>query len=312
MVSLRTVLILGAGASVPYGFPSAQKLKDLICHDLPSKLANTGIDAAKFALFKSSLRRSGCLSVDSFLESRPEYAEVGKAAIAATLLPMEQTGELFDKWDTVRLKPSISQDYLRNWPWYDFLLGVLCDGVKFSAVGDNKLSVITFNYDRSLEHYLFTAVKNRYGESDHECAEAISRIPIVHVYGSLGRLEWQEGSDEANTVPYDSKGEAKHILTAARSIEILREGNEGTPAFVLARQLIKSAQRVYVLGFGYHPVNMERLGISVGSRLPLSSQSTALGLSAEKKRRNGGLVDRKDFFVDADTYTLLHDHVVFD
>lgn len=225
---------------------------------------------------------------------------------------MERTSELFEKWDTIRLKPDVAQDYLRNWPWYDFLLGVLCDGVPFTAIGDSKLSIITFNYDRSLEHYLFTAVKNRYGKSDQECAEVIGRIPIVHVYGSLGKLTWQEGRNETNTVPYDSKGEATYIQVAAKVIEILHEGSESTQAFIRAHELLRSVQRVYILGFGYHPVNMKRLGISEASRLPQRSRSTALGLSAEKQQRNRDLITMGDFFVDADVNSFLHDHVVLD
>jgi len=326
MIKKETVLILGAGASAPYEFPSGQRLKDLVCHGADADVQHTGIDMHDYGRFKSALRLSGCSSVDTFLESRPEYIDFGKAAIATVLSPMEKTGNLFGKWDTIRLKPNISQDYRHNWPWYDFLLGVLCDGVPFSAIGDNKLSVITFNYDRSFEHFLFTALKNRYGKPDNECAKVLSRIPVVHVYGSLGKLEWQDGAKETNTVPYDSGSEPRYTKMAADSIQILHEGSENTSEFIMARELLNSAEQVLFLGFAYHPMNVARLGIGPQLRLPTLSRGTALGLSKERREHFDSLTQSKrpsgrppgeqlvvggSILIDTDAYTLLYNHVTF-
>jgi hypothetical protein len=45
-----------------------------------------------------------------------------------------------------------------------------------------------FNYDRSLEHFLFTALKYSSGKSDDECAGKLKTIPIIHLHGDLGAL----------------------------------------------------------------------------------------------------------------------------
>jgi hypothetical protein len=68
------------------------------------------------------------------------------------------------------------------------------------GLDDNRLSIVSFNYDRSLEHCLFESAKNRYcinhvgvdEAKEQRCKEKIGAIPIVHVYGSLGRLPWQK------------------------------------------------------------------------------------------------------------------------
>ncbi len=321
MITKPTVLILGAGASAPYGFPSGQTLKDLVCHGHDSTIQETGIDLKEYDRFKSALGRSGCSSVDTFLESRPEYVDLGKTAIANVLLPMEQTSKLFDEWASIRLQPDASKRHQGNWSWYDFLLGVLCDGVPFDEIGNNRLSVITFNYDRSFEHFLFTALQNRYGKPDNECAKVLGRIPVVHVYGSLGRLEWQEGANETNTVPYNSRGKTQYTQVAAKNITILHEGTEKTPEFTTARQLLDSAAQVFFLGFGYHPVNLQRLGIHVnGNPLPNETKGTTLRLSKERrdrfdeltrKTRGGGHRGGISVLADCDAYTLLSEHVTF-
>lgn len=321
MITKETVLILGAGASAPYGFPSGQRLKDLVCHGSDHEVGRAGIDVLVYSSLKSTLLRSGCSSVDSFLESRPEYLDIGKTAIAATLLPMERTGKLFDEWSAIRLKPNISKDYLNNWPWYEFLFGILADGIPFEDIGGNKLSVVTFNYDRSLEHFLFTALKNRYGKTDGDCAELIDHhLPIVHVYGSLGKLEWQEGANEANTVPYVSRGEAPYLQLAANNIVILHEGVGNSPEFTEARKLLNSAEQVFFVGFGYHPVNLQRLGIGKEIILPKTTVGTALSLDKGRRQhfksltevfRGGHRDSRRQVLIDVDAYTLLHDHVTF-
>ncbi len=328
MVNKETVLVLGAGASAPYGFPSGQRLADLICAAPRTTMDGTGISMQDYQLFKELLLRSGCSSVDAFLESRPEYLNIGKAAIGAILLPMEKTSNLFDKWAAIRLQPDISEEYRRNWPWYDLLLGILCNGVPFDEVGNNRLSVITFNYDRSLEHYLFTALKNRYGRPDDECAKVLGRIPILHVHGSLGKLQWQERANQTddNVVPYDSGGAVTYIQQATKTIVILHEGTDSTPEFIHARELLRSAEQVFFLGFGYHRVNLARLGIGPTLRLPADSRGTALGLSRETREHFNVLTQSKrdprhppgqdnlsggHILEDTDAYSLLHNHATF-
>jgi len=272
--------------------------------------------------FTSALKHSGCASVDSFLEfCSDEWMDLGKVAIAAKLLPKERTSQLFDEWRGIRREPERAEAYEHNWPWYDLLIGVLCDGVRFDAVRDNSLSIITFNYDRSLEHFMFTALKNRYGKSDAECAKVLDCIRVRHVYGSLGKLEWQKGADETNTVPYDSPGETGHIQRAAKSITILHESIEDSPEFIAARELLESAEQVFFLGFGFHPVNLKRLGIHRGSiLLPRETAGTAIDLVNDRRDyfdkitqpiRGGGHRNGTSVLVDCDVYTLLHDYATF-
>ena len=92
MIEKRTVLVLGAGASKPYGFPTGREL----IREIAAGLKNTGSEVAQLlsahghepselAKFSDALLDSAQPSVDVFLENRAEYLEAGKAAIAAAL-----------------------------------------------------------------------------------------------------------------------------------------------------------------------------------------------------------------------------------
>src|SRR4051812_22223583 len=105
MITKRIVLILGAGASIPFGFPSGLDLKKSIVerldpndgrYTLRTQIQDAGFPPEDIEGFRSALRFSGKRSVDAFLEHRPDYLEVGKAAIAGVLLPREDRSVLFD------------------------------------------------------------------------------------------------------------------------------------------------------------------------------------------------------------------------
>jgi hypothetical protein len=301
MIDIPTVLVLGAGASAPLGFPTGQGLKKQICsrdfrQGSTVQVLNTlGFESDSIGSFTHALNQSGRPSVDAFLEYRNDFLDIGKAAIAVVLLPLEKTGTLF--------KPENSN-------WYELLFGVLCDGTPFEKVDQNKLSVITFNYDRSLEQYLFTALKNSYNKSDKECAGKLSRFPIVHVHGSLGALPWQTGS--LIPVVYDSEGETACVGRAASNIKIIPEATIDTPEFHQAHKLISEAERLMFLGFGYHPKNMERL-VPQSVKVPKDVAGTSLDLSYDRTqfilewaRELNGKVGS---FITRDIYTFLHRHI---
>src|SRR5205814_605940 len=55
-----------------------------------------------------------------------------------------------------------------------------------------KLSLITFNYDRSFERYFINVLENQYGLTADAAKQRFSEIHLVHVYGQLGTLDHVE------------------------------------------------------------------------------------------------------------------------
>src|SRR5262249_53456327 len=104
MSSDRTVFVLGAGASKPYGLPLGDELFQLIVKDFgtASQILHEFLNAAPFNQahvdkFIGALRYSGFTSVDEFLEKREEFVDVGKAIMTIELLAREKGDAL---WDT--------------------------------------------------------------------------------------------------------------------------------------------------------------------------------------------------------------------
>jgi hypothetical protein len=271
MITKPTVLILGAGASMPYGFPSGRDLLRIILNDLrPDSASNwfttlkeLGITEDCIRTFRNDLYYSGSSSVDAFLEHRLEFLDIGKLAITLSLIPLEVEHRLFD------IK-------VREQSWYEYLFGKL--NAPFNVFDENRLSVITFNYDRSIEHYMFKAMKNLYGKSDEECATKLNNIPIIHVHGRLGPLPWQDNTGRAY-MPRPDLLKSEGIKSVSEQIVVISEDVDTSRDFEDAFKLMRTAERIYFLGFGYHEMNLRRLKIDKLNKDWLRGTSYGLGLA---------------------------------
>jgi len=350
MIENKTVLVLGAGASIPFGFPSGQNLVDIICTKLisHSPYAKTKVeksfvdgwtrafdileerfDAKRLYTFADRLLHSGESSVDAFLESQEkDSVEIGKAVIAASLLPCERKQTLFKHFVDIRRTPGDTKELSKN--WYQSLWEEL--NAPFEQFGANKLSIVTFNYDRSLEHYLFTSLKNKYPDkSEDDYAEKVQSIPIIHVHGKLGPLPLElSKSDPKSVVPYDSMTlsicfglsvvdtkdyQRVWFDTARSSIKVIHEGTDESEEFKQAHELITKAQKLYFLGFGYHPTNLRRLNPRVLMR-PKKIMGTAYELSRSRivnieREAIGTFRLKYKSLINKKIYDFLHDHVCF-
>src|SRR5439155_26172550 len=91
----ETVVVLGAGASAPYGFPSGQKLMNDISRGIRAKnrlfedLVLCGWAPAQLMQFADELSHEDRYSLDAFLETHPDFLKLGKEAIAQALIPCE-------------------------------------------------------------------------------------------------------------------------------------------------------------------------------------------------------------------------------
>ena len=253
MITRPTVFILGAGASYSFGYPLGKNLLEIIIKNFdPDNSENTielfkglGFSEDDITSFRNKLRLSAAASIDSFLESRDEDDRyLGKLAIANALIPFEKTDTLF--YDN---------------SWYKTLLEKL--KITFNDFEKNKISFITFNYDRSLEHFLITALQNLFNKTENQVAEKLKKIPIVHLYGKLGMLPWETVKPDEYTREYNSKILPHLLRRSIKSLKIIYDKVELDNAeFKQARQLLSAARRIYFLGFGYHKDNLERLKIT--------------------------------------------------
>jgi len=59
-------------------------------------------------------------------------------------------------------------------------------GSSLEEFAENRVSFVTFNYDRSVEQFLFTSLKNTFGRPDGNTSQVLQKVPIVHLHGRLG------------------------------------------------------------------------------------------------------------------------------
>jgi len=253
MISKKAVLILGAGASAPYGFPSGAELVKRMCTDLRSGATREEIDKildehhfeGEFDDFLDTLARSGQLSIDAFLEHNRKFLEMGKLAIAGILLPLEDEKSLFT-FDSSN--------------WYKLLFSQL--NTQFEDFASNALSIVSFNYDRSLEHFLVTALQNSHPNKTYaECFGQVQSLPIVHLHGTLGRLPKNELDVGEGARQYTARALRFDLHNSAKQIRIIHEEVEKDPSFATAKMLLSEAEVIAFLGFGYDQINLKRLGL---------------------------------------------------
>jgi hypothetical protein len=244
----RVVLILGAGASHPYGFPLGQDLVEQIkgMHGSTARLAPFADatrgkwDHATINKFCDELRRSNWISIDRFLQRRSELADIGKAAVAFHVLECERW-----QWLTT---PAAGR-------WYNYLYNHILDPVGPDEFGANQLSIITYNYDRSLEQFLFDALQSSFNLSSEKAAAALNKIPFVHVHGSFGDLSGV-GPD-----PRPYQADKSELFRATARMHIVSDDIASSGVLKKCDELLRQATHVVFLGFGYDRVNLERLDL---------------------------------------------------
>lgn len=255
MIKTNTVFVLGAGASVPFGFPTGIGLREMICtqglqnSNLYGLLGMCGQSPKDIKDFRNEFEWSGLDSVDAFIARRPEYQNIGELAIAAALVPMESTTRLF--WVDNKRGSS---------GWYQMLWNAMVDGVaEPKALLENQVRFITFNYDRSLEQYFLTTIQSAFGLDMHSAHALLVKMPLRHVYGSLGDYT------EENGFSYGGHGERGHdalvgaVLAAQKSIKTVPAVRPDIDQ--IAADWLASAQRVFIMGFGFDPTNCARINL---------------------------------------------------
>lgn len=259
MIQTSTLFILGAGASASYGYPTGPDLRYQICERFPAQLAeilrnqNEMPSAARQILnttasgFAEVFFKSSTASIDLFLSRNKTYMDIGKIAICLRILEAEQKSKFNEKIDDTQLD------------WYKFIYHkmteTIIDSRQIDEFSKNRVSFITFNYDRSLEYYLATSFLNSFSDYENKAhlVDLLESIPIRHVYGRIAQPPWQKGLDYRQKVNYQLASDL------AKNIKIVHERNRPDKDYVAS--LISEAERIFILGFGYAAENLDAIRV---------------------------------------------------
>ncbi len=266
------VLILGAGASVPYGFPTGNELKNWICdmwvyrdratatydlnvHPSPDRptriyhaLKSINVNPDDVANVGKQLSESKLPSIDRLEFHRGEaIAQTARMLISALLLDCEST-------DALR-NPRADGD------WFSLLWANLTAGKKrIDDIDLQRLAIFTFNYERSVEQLFLSACIATYGASEDAAAEFVARIRIEHLYGITTRLPTMHKQG----IDFDCDRSQLHdaIERAQKEIWLIDDARkQQQAAFVELRAAIEGAKLVTFLGYGFDEVNDQKLGV---------------------------------------------------
>lgn len=279
---MKKVFILGAGASRDFEFPSGMKLMQEIHSswsypndetianyanimmgqtEMPSKSFNKhSMYTAEQKIKKLSNRLyfSGADSIDDFLSQCKDDVDVqfGKLTILKVILEKEQRAKEFGdstlfKWEESWLRVLFGEEFR-------FVEGV--EELK-RKLEDMQFYFVIFNYDRCVEHFLYTAIQNYYGLEDEGTKSIIDKMRFYHVYGQLAPLR---GRPEDCPVGFGEAfdGMPDDLYHLVPNIKIVNEdrGDAENIRDKIGAQ-IRDAGKVYILGFGFQDSNWKLLGI---------------------------------------------------
>lgn len=250
MITDLTVFIVGAGAHMPYGFPSGEKLKTAIC----------GLSASRFHArdgreqiidrylndLSDKLRKASTQSIDAFFQHNKQLAELGRICVAFLIKQYESQSENSEVHD-----------------WIEWLVDKPLNA-RLDDFSSNKVAFVTFNYDRFLEQRLMTLLAVRHGD-EHKARAVVRSLPIIHVHGSIGRLACYGERYGDDSLEFGVETDYSVTCRASSTIRFYdEEGFAKEPPshrsdLERAIQLIAAAHNVFFLGFSYQKDNLSIL-----------------------------------------------------
>jgi hypothetical protein len=289
-----TLFVLGAGAGAEAGMPIGTKLAAAISQkmDIRFERAHDHIGEGDLKLFTQitnqlrsdvrELQDAGWLirdgialsqSIDDFLDVHRENEHVnlyGKAAIVKTILEAERNSKF--NFDTPSGAEHFIPEKFAN-TWLLKFVHMLGRGIPKGDVRQifDNVSFIIFNYDRSLEHFLYQSLQKLYGIPDREAADILGDLRIIHPYGQVGKyrplgrgVPFGVGSADYRTLSEQIKTYTEQIAAADLMGQIAAE--------------MMKAECIVFLGFAYHSQNMRLLTLPAPLQ-PKYVFGTASGMS---------------------------------
>ncbi len=274
---MKTVFVVGAGASAEVNLPVGSALKDVIAKQLCYRFDFGRLQAGDAEIFEA-LRLLGAdinalvqkarliceglplaISIDNFIDAHAgdrDLELVGKLAIARSILNAEASSSLRMRSRTA--SSQIDFDSLES-TWYVEFWKQLSEGCRPDGLEErlSRVQLVIFNYDRCIEFFLFHAIQRYYQLMADRAAELVRGMRIFHPYGQVGTLpeiERQSG------IAFGAQPPPQQLLDIARSLKTFTEGTDESASDILAiRSAIRSADRLVFLGFAYHPQNVQLL-----------------------------------------------------
>lgn len=300
----KTVFVVGAGGSAEVGLPMGADLKDKISKKLNIRYKDgyqlVSGDKRVVSALKAYGQHKGirdlnplfqagrkvaaamplALSIDNFLHMHAHdelVVKMGKIGIAASIMEAEASSKIMPR-ESDRGMLHFTAD---NQSWHMKFVQMALEGIQVSDVETifDNVSVISFNYDRCILHYLCHALATQLSIDLPRAKEIASKLEIIHPYGQVGKLPLAIGQPgfEFGTPP-----DVWNLVEIAQGIRTFTERIDDEDMLSRMRDLIIDAQQIVFIGFAFWPINMELLTIAHEGENK-SIFATAYGLSEAQK-----------------------------
>jgi hypothetical protein len=274
LLSKKTVMILGAGASAPYGFSTGKSQLDTARLLSPQQIATeiAPYPAPLAPTLHAALRNTGERSIDAMLPKDSPILGPAKALIARDLFRVERNN----------LNPKAEPlGY-----WYRTLYSNIPRRT-LEEVRGAPLRIFTFNDDRSLDDFLWRALSQTFSDaSPSDIAAVLGEIGPFHLHGQLGRLKG-ELTCPGDVVAYGGDAESggatdSDVAAAVTQIRLISETSADDALFKRAREALAWADRVIFLGFSFHPDNLGKFQLQSCLRASTESWASAFGITEQE------------------------------
>lgn len=288
----NTVFVIGAGASAEFGFPVGWELMNTIKSNSFFRFGHMEEDKGDRALLHAMKRKyreldelnarlracaeinraiDSAKSIDSFIYRNshdPLIAEMGKVQIAYALSKAERSSMLFIN-PSSRLREGLDWESIDK-TWISQFAYAMFDGVRTTEVDTvgNNITVICFNYDRSIELYLAHAIQRSFQNVSLETAhEIVGRINIIHPYGVLGKLPISPGGYGKGFVRYGANTDEVDLWEMAETLLTFSESISDEEIVGRIKHAMINARNIVFMGFAFARQNMELLS-AAGNEIP--------------------------------------------
>src|SRR5262249_32598651 len=203
---------------------------------------------------------------------RSEIVELGKLAIAHYILDSERRSFLSRQRGEINIAAADST-------WLSSFISMALSGLERDQAqrAFDAFTVINFNYDRIIEHYLYCALQQHAGISTDQAAACVAGLQIIRPYGSIGKLEWQDSAG----VPFGGNNHPQEVTAAVNNLRTFTEQISEETLLPSIDAVLDAAHLVIFLGFGFHQQNMKLFKpLTLGTRRPnvLAIMATTKGI----------------------------------
>ena len=306
------VYVVGAGASKEAKLPTGHALKNNIAnllnikHDFDKQVHGDRIilNAVRQYIKRRDLLETNinkyideavdikhalplAISIDNLLDAHKDnkiMSLCGKLAIARSILRAEKDSLLYFKNE--RVDSTINFKRLGE-TWYLPFFQIITENCCAEDLEErlNSISLIVFNYDRCIEHFLFHGFMTYYRISKEQSSELVGHLNIYHPYGKVGDLTWENKGDATD---FGEEPDPEKLLSLAERIKTFTEGTDPDSSKIVSiRDRMQNANRLGFLGFAFHKLNMDLLKPNQNPSKKIHSPvcfATTLGISESDKK----------------------------